>query len=108
MRIVTLLPSATEIVCALGLGDRLVGVSHSCRHPSLGDVFDDIARVGDALGAAGAARSLLAGLCRLRVGPAQAVERQKESRANGAMAGPNRPISMQKRELMQPQHGAPC
>jgi len=32
-RIVSLLPSATEIVCALGLGDRLVGVSHSCDYP---------------------------------------------------------------------------
>lgn len=32
-RIASLLPSATEIVCALGLGDRLVGVSHSCDHP---------------------------------------------------------------------------
>ncbi len=33
MRIVSLLPSATEIVCALGLGDRLVGVSHDCDWP---------------------------------------------------------------------------
>lgn len=33
MRIVSLLPSATEIVCALGLGDRLVGVTHECDHP---------------------------------------------------------------------------
>ncbi len=33
MRIVTLLPSATEIVCALGFQDRLVGVSHSCDFP---------------------------------------------------------------------------
>lgn len=33
MRIVTLLPSATEIVCALGLEDQLVGVSHSCNFP---------------------------------------------------------------------------
>lgn len=33
MRIATLLPSATEIVCALGLADRLVGVSHSCDYP---------------------------------------------------------------------------
>jgi iron complex transport system substrate-binding protein len=32
-RIVSLLPSATEIVCALGLGDRLVGISHSCDYP---------------------------------------------------------------------------
>jgi iron complex transport system substrate-binding protein len=33
MRIVSLLPSATEIVCALGLGDQLVGVSHRCDYP---------------------------------------------------------------------------
>ncbi len=32
-RIVSLLPSATEIVCALGLGDRLVGVTHECDWP---------------------------------------------------------------------------
>lgn len=31
--IVSLLPSATEIVCALGLQDRLVGVTHECDHP---------------------------------------------------------------------------
>ena len=33
-RIVTLLPSATEIVCGLGLRDRLVGVTHECDFPS--------------------------------------------------------------------------
>ena len=33
MRICSLLPSATEIVYALGLGDRLVGVSHACDYP---------------------------------------------------------------------------
>ncbi|MBI4279467.1 MAG: cobalamin-binding protein [Armatimonadetes bacterium] len=33
MRIVSLLPSATEIVCALGLTDALVGVSHDCDYP---------------------------------------------------------------------------
>ncbi len=33
MRIVSLLPSATEIVFALGLGDELVGVSHDCDFP---------------------------------------------------------------------------
>lgn len=32
-RIVSLLPSATEIVCALGLENRLVGISHSCDYP---------------------------------------------------------------------------
>jgi iron complex transport system substrate-binding protein len=33
MRIVSLLPSATEIVCALGLGEELVGVTHECDWP---------------------------------------------------------------------------
>jgi iron complex transport system substrate-binding protein len=33
MRIVSLLPSATEIVCALGLDHQLVGVSHECDYP---------------------------------------------------------------------------
>ena len=33
MRIVSLLPSATEIICALGLRDQLVGVSHRCDFP---------------------------------------------------------------------------
>jgi iron complex transport system substrate-binding protein len=33
MRIVSLLPSATEIVFALGLGDQLVGVTFECDHP---------------------------------------------------------------------------
>ncbi|MCB9898859.1 MAG: ABC transporter substrate-binding protein [Planctomycetes bacterium] len=32
-RVASLLPSATEIVCALGLGDALVGVSHECDFP---------------------------------------------------------------------------
>jgi len=32
-RIVTLVPNATEIVAALGLGERLVGRSHECDHP---------------------------------------------------------------------------
>jgi iron complex transport system substrate-binding protein len=32
-RIVSLIPSATEIVCALGLRERLVGVSHECDYP---------------------------------------------------------------------------
>ena len=33
MRIVSLLPSATEIVCALGLEPDLVGVTHECDYP---------------------------------------------------------------------------
>ncbi len=33
MRICSLLPSATEILYALGLGDQVVGVSHTCDYP---------------------------------------------------------------------------
>src|SRR5579871_344624 len=33
MRIVSLLPSATEILCALGLESQLVGVTHECDYP---------------------------------------------------------------------------
>ncbi|HYZ63504.1 MAG TPA: BtuF-related (seleno)protein, partial [Acetobacteraceae bacterium] len=32
-RIVSFLPSATEMVCALGLGERLRGVTHECDYP---------------------------------------------------------------------------
>ncbi len=35
MRIVSLLPSATEILCELGLGSCLVGVTHECDYPPL-------------------------------------------------------------------------
>ena len=33
MRIISLLPSATEIVCELGLSEQLVGVTHECDYP---------------------------------------------------------------------------
>jgi iron complex transport system substrate-binding protein len=33
MRIISLLPSATEIICALGLERQLVGVTHECDYP---------------------------------------------------------------------------
>ena len=33
-RIVSFLPSATEMICALGLGDRLMGITHECDYPS--------------------------------------------------------------------------
>jgi iron complex transport system substrate-binding protein len=32
-RIVSFLPSATEMACALGLGDQLLGLSHECDYP---------------------------------------------------------------------------
>ncbi len=34
MRIISLLPSATEIVAALGLADQLVAISHECDYPA--------------------------------------------------------------------------
>ena len=34
MRICSLLPIATEILYALGLGDQVVGVSHTCDYPA--------------------------------------------------------------------------
>jgi len=33
-RIVSFLPSATEMACALGLSDQLVGITHECDYPS--------------------------------------------------------------------------
>ncbi|MGN6187276.1 MAG: cobalamin-binding protein, partial [Conexibacter sp.] len=33
MRIVSLVPSATEILFALGLGDEVVAVTHECDYP---------------------------------------------------------------------------
>lgn len=32
-RIVSFLPAATEMICALGLADRLVGITHECDYP---------------------------------------------------------------------------
>ena len=34
LRIATMLPSATEIVCALGYRDSIVATSHECDYPS--------------------------------------------------------------------------
>ena len=34
MKIVSLLPSATEIVCALGLENDLIGITHECDFPA--------------------------------------------------------------------------
>jgi iron complex transport system substrate-binding protein len=35
MRIVSLVPSATEMICVLGLGEQLVGVTHECDYPDV-------------------------------------------------------------------------
>jgi iron complex transport system substrate-binding protein len=56
MKIVSLLPSATEIICALGLGDQLVGVSHRCDYPVEIEGLAVVTRpIGGRLLAAGAA-----------------------------------------------------
>ena len=34
MRIVSMVPSATEILCALGLAQEIVGISHDCDYPA--------------------------------------------------------------------------
>lgn len=35
MRIISLVPSATEILCALGLAQDIVGISHDCDYPAV-------------------------------------------------------------------------
>ena len=44
MRIVSLLPSATEMVYALGLGDALVGVTHECDFPEAAKSLPPVVR----------------------------------------------------------------
>ncbi len=44
MRIVSLLPSATEIVCALGLESDLVGVTHECDYPEFVKTLPKVTR----------------------------------------------------------------
>ncbi len=44
MRIVSLLPSATEIVCELGLGEHLVGVTHECDFPEFVKALPKVTR----------------------------------------------------------------
>ncbi len=58
MRIASLLPSATEIVCALGLRDQLVGISHRCDFPP---ELEGVAVVTRAMPAAAAAATESAG-----------------------------------------------
>jgi iron complex transport system substrate-binding protein len=44
MRIASLLPSATEIAFALGLGDELVGVTHECDYPPAAQALPRLTR----------------------------------------------------------------
>ena len=42
MRIVSLVPSASEMICDLGLEQYLVGVSHECNYPLSLDKIDSV------------------------------------------------------------------
>ena len=50
MRIVSLLPAATEILFALGLGDELAGVTDACAYPPEARFLQVVARSGPAAG----------------------------------------------------------
>jgi len=43
MRIVSLLPSATEMICGIGLGKQLCGVTHECDYPA--EITADLPKV---------------------------------------------------------------
>lgn len=63
-RIVSLLPSATEIICALGARDSLVGISHECDYPPGVEGLPRLTRPryeipGSSAGIDGAVRSVL-------------------------------------------------
>ncbi|GAC1324762.1 MAG: cobalamin-binding protein [Thermoleophilaceae bacterium] len=55
MRIASLVPSATEILYALGLGDCIVAVTHECDHPSATETLPQLtrSRLPEGLDAAG-------------------------------------------------------
>jgi iron complex transport system substrate-binding protein len=44
MRIVSLVPAATEMLFALGLGDAVVGVTHECDHPEAARALPKVTR----------------------------------------------------------------
>ena len=44
MRIVSLVPHATELLFALGLGDDVVGVTHECDYPEAAQGLPQVTR----------------------------------------------------------------
>jgi iron complex transport system substrate-binding protein len=50
LRIISFLPAATEMACAIGLGKQLVGVTHECDFPSLARSKPIVVRNALALG----------------------------------------------------------
>src|SRR5689334_4107687 len=43
-RIISLLPSATEVLFELGLGERVVGISHECDYPAVVQTLPRVTR----------------------------------------------------------------
>ena len=44
MRIVSLVPHATELLFALGLGEQVVGVTHECDYPPRAQLLERVTR----------------------------------------------------------------
>lgn len=72
MRIVSLLPSATEMICALGLEDDLVGVTHECDFPPF---VNTLPKVTQSLIPAGASSADIDRLVREQLRATQALYR---------------------------------
>jgi iron complex transport system substrate-binding protein len=70
MRIVSLLPSATETICALGLADQLVGVTHECDYPPF---VRDLPKVTETLIPTDASSAEIDGLVRERLDDGRAL-----------------------------------
>jgi ABC-type Fe3+-hydroxamate transport system substrate-binding protein len=75
-RIISLVPSWTETLCALGVGERLVGATTYCVEPR--EALKDVSRVG------GPKNPRLSELCRLR--PDLVVVNVEENRVTDALA----------------------
>jgi iron complex transport system substrate-binding protein len=73
MRIVSLLPSATEIVFALGLGEELVGRTHECDYPA--EALDVPVMTADATSSAGASSRRIHQLVENAVGRGESIYR---------------------------------
>jgi iron complex transport system substrate-binding protein len=70
MRIVSLVPHATELLFALGLGDQVVGVTHECDYP---DAAQDLPQVTRDVLAAGMAPGEIDAAVRARIAAGESI-----------------------------------